>query len=80
MSGLDFGINRYMTIADGTVPDVVIAFAVTDERTTILQQDIPYFLFVFCHHSAILSCRSDKNVKVKGAVTGLFKESSSGAA
>ena len=36
VSGLDFGIHRYVTVCNGTKPDVMVAFASTKKTTVML--------------------------------------------
>lgn len=59
MPGFDPRINRYMPLADGTVPDVVISFAAPDKGTSVLVEQLTDPLFIFGHYNASLSCRSD---------------------
>ena len=73
-------INCYITVGDGTVPNVMIAFSASHKRATVLQHDFPHFLFVFSHYRTILSCRSDLNVRVSGCWLGVLSSISSGMA
>lgn len=59
MPGFDPRINRYMPLADGAIPDVVVSFSAPDKGTSVLGEQLADPLFIFGHYNASLSCRSD---------------------
>lgn len=53
MSRFDFSINCKIGIANRTVPDIMISFAVPDKRASILFQQISDLFFVFSHNAPV---------------------------
>ena len=49
MTGFNFTVNRDIGVGNRAEPDVVIAFSVTDEPTTVFIENIPNLLFVLSH-------------------------------
>lgn len=55
VAGLDLTVHGDVTLGDGTVPDIVISFAVPDERAGVGGKDFPDGFLVFCHYMATCS-------------------------
>ena len=52
-----FFIYRKVLIVDGTMPNIMVAFAVTHKATPILPQYLTDFFLVLCHYTkTIFSC------------------------
>ena len=51
VSRFDFSVDGNISVSYRAVPNVVVAFAATDELATVFGQNDANFLFVFSHYA-----------------------------
>ena len=80
MTGFNFDRYAKRAAIDSAVPDVMIAFPMTDEFTTFLPENFSDALFILGYYDTTLSRRSDVEKTKVAAFSQPFSSSSSGVA